>query len=112
MPGARRLIIEPEAEAELGEGMAWYEEQQPGLGAALLAEADEVLLGLERGELVSVPVPYVRTTLPVRRVFLARFPYAVVFLEHDGQTHVLAFAHFKRRPGYWASRLRGLGGGK
>lgn len=110
MSDPRHLIVEPEAEAELAEGMSWYEERQPGLGAALLGEVDEVLKGLERGVLVGVPVPHVRTTLPVRRVLLDRFPYAVVFLEHGGRTHVLAVAHFKRRPGYWASRLRSVGG--
>ncbi|MBK8994955.1 MAG: type II toxin-antitoxin system RelE/ParE family toxin [Myxococcales bacterium] len=109
MASPRHLIIEPEAEAELAEGMDWYEAQQPGLGAALFAEVEEVLTGLELGELVSVPVPFVRTNLPVRRVHLDRFPYAVVFLEHGDQTHILAIAHFKRRPGYWASRLRSVG---
>ena len=109
MSEARHLIVESEAEEELAEGTAWYEEQQPGLGAAFLAEVDEVLSALERGELISVPVPHVRTTLPVRRVLLVRFPYAIVFLGQDAQAHVLAVAHFKRRPGYWASRLRGLG---
>jgi hypothetical protein len=52
MSEVRRLVVEPEAEVELDEGMAWYEEQQPGLGAALLAEVDEALRGLEGGELV------------------------------------------------------------
>ncbi len=111
MPQVRPLIVEPEAEEDIAEGMAWYAEQQPGLGAALLTEVDEALQGIQRGVHSGVRVPHVRTTLPVRRVLLGRFPYAVVFLEHADRVHVIAVAHFKRRPGYWASRLRDFHGG-
>lgn len=41
MSDPRPLIVEPDAEAELAEGMTWYEERQPGLGAALLGEVAE-----------------------------------------------------------------------
>ena len=40
-----------------------------------------------------------------RRVFLARFPHAVVFVDTGEAYLVLAVAHLKRRPGYWLSRM-------
>lgn len=101
----RDLIVEPEAEDELAAAIDWYEEQEPGLGAALMAEVDGTIGELQRGDLTGLAVPGVRLGLPVRRLPLDRFPYAVVFLDHANAVHVIAFAHHKRRPGYWRHRL-------
>jgi hypothetical protein len=40
-----------------------------------------------------------------RRHFGGRFPYAVIYVDEADYVLVLAFAHFKRRPGYWVERL-------
>lgn len=32
-------------------------------------------------------------------------PYAVIYVDEPDHVLVLAFAHFKRRPGYWIDRL-------
>ncbi|MBI4701670.1 MAG: type II toxin-antitoxin system RelE/ParE family toxin [Deltaproteobacteria bacterium] len=106
MPTFLPLSVEPEAEEELAEAVDWYEAREPGLGAALFAEVDAAVFGLRRRELPGVTVPHVRAELPVRRVLLARFPYAVVFLDASDELHVLAVAHHRRRPGYWRDRLR------
>jgi len=100
----RDLVIEPEADDELAAALDWYEAQERGLGAALLADVDAIVSGLCAGELRGVGVPEVREDFAVRRVILDRFPYAVVFLDHAEVLHVLAFAHHKRRPGYWVER--------
>jgi hypothetical protein len=42
---------------------------------------------------------------PVRRALVRKFPYAVVFITHADAIHVLAYAHVKRRPLYWAHRI-------
>ncbi|RLB48490.1 MAG: hypothetical protein DRJ42_23085 [Deltaproteobacteria bacterium] len=99
------LRFEPEAEEELGAAMDWYEEQGPGLGAALLTEVQETLARLQQGTLPGMRIPGVREELGVRRMLLDRFPYSLVFLVHDDAIHVLAFAHHKRVPGYWMDRL-------
>jgi hypothetical protein len=43
---------------------------------------------------------------PLRRARVRRFPHAVVFIELSNEIHVVAFAHLRRRPLYWVSRLR------
>jgi plasmid stabilization system protein ParE len=102
----RSLIVEPEAEQELAEARDWYERQKPGLGGALLAQVGETLERLLRQELASVAVPHVRTELPVRRALPDRFPYSIVFVDHDDRLFVVAFAHHRRRSAYWAHRLQ------
>jgi hypothetical protein len=39
-----------------------------------------------------------------RRVFLGRFPHAVIFYCEDGRAIVVAVAHLRRMPGYWRDR--------
>jgi toxin ParE1/3/4 len=98
------VIVEPDAEREIADAMDWYEARDAGLGAALLAEVDAVLRRLESGELRGIGVPGVREELSIRRVLLSRFPYVAIFVVADA-VHVIAFAHQKRRVGYWKDRL-------
>jgi toxin ParE1/3/4 len=40
----------------------------------------------------------------VRRLALRRFPYLLVYKETEDALRIVAVAHGKRKPGYWASR--------
>lgn len=42
---------------------------------------------------------------PARSHFGSRFPYAAIYVDEADHVLVLAFEHFKRRPGYWIDRL-------
>lgn len=96
------LPFHPEAEVELFEALDYYDEldwlQDTELAQDLLRSIE---LALE--EVEAAPhgcPPYLFGT---RRFLLRRFPYAVVF-DTDPELVVLAFAHTKRRPGYWRAR--------
>ena len=43
---------------------------------------------------------------PLRRLFLERFPFAVVFFVDADDVHVVAVEALRRSPGYWRGRLR------
>src|SRR5262245_12696191 len=101
----KQLVVEPEAEAELYEGVDWYEEQSPGTGFTLATEAKEEARKLG-GSVKGLTVPGVPSRSPLRRVFLPTFPYAIVFVESDDAVNIIAFAHFKKPPNYWLGRLR------
>ena len=47
--------------------------------------------------------PYLHGT---RRVVLNRYPFSVVFRERLHDIQIIAIAHAKRRPGYWAKRVK------
>jgi len=47
-----------------------------------------------------------RFRLPIKRVFLDRFPFAVVFYAEAQTVHVVALEALRKRPGYWRARLR------
>jgi hypothetical protein len=38
---------------------------------------------------------------------IARFPLWVVFIEHAEGVVIVAYAHERRRPGYWLARVHG-----
>lgn len=98
----RRVIVEPEAEAELQAAAEWYEGQQAGLGLDLLesvAAAQDVVARGEHG----VPAPRIATG--ARRAPVPRLPLWIVFVERMTEVLVVAYAHERRRPGYWLVRM-------
>ena len=99
----RRLRVAPEAEEELGEAAAWYEAKRPGLGIELVAVADRALEEIADAPFACGPW---RDDRPYRRKVLTRFPYVIFFRVDPDAVVVLAVAHAKRRPGYWAERAR------
>ncbi|MGH8247117.1 MAG: type II toxin-antitoxin system RelE/ParE family toxin [Gammaproteobacteria bacterium] len=67
----RRLIAWPQAEFDVADAVAWYEDQRIGLGAELLDELDSVLR-----RVVATPFQFPQIGNQVRRALLSRFPYS------------------------------------
>lgn len=97
----RSLVFHPEAADELADASLWYERQQLGLGDEF---EDAVYAAAERVAERPLAWPVWQGFAPVRVYNLRRFPYRLPFVSAD-VVLVLAVAHMKRRPGYWASRL-------
>ena len=96
---------ESEAAAELEDAVVWYEEQRVGLGDEFLEAVDDALAFIARWPRTGTPVPDVPPDLSVRRAPVRRFPYHVVYLEMADAIRILAFAHDRRSPGYWLTRV-------
>ena len=73
----RRLIIRPEAEADLTDAAVWYDNREPGLGLELLSEVHSAIArALKNPESFT----RVRRNPTIRRVLTRRFPYRVFFI--------------------------------
>ena len=101
-----RLYIEPEAEEELDQAAARYENQVPGLGLQFLTEMRQRVR-----DVLDAPLscPLFGGTGDVRCAHaVGRFPHLVVFIlagdPVSPKVHVLAFMHPRQRPGYWVYR--------
>jgi hypothetical protein len=81
----------------------WYEAQQDGLGLLLLQQAASVYERITSGE-HGTPVPHAESG--ARRMAIRKFPLWAVFIEHGAEVVIVAFAHERRRPGYWLTRVR------
>ncbi|TAL44050.1 MAG: type II toxin-antitoxin system RelE/ParE family toxin [Methylovulum sp.] len=91
----------PEAEAEYLAAICFYEEQQAGLGDALITEFERILiLAVEKPEAWRLV-----HQSGIRCIRLSRFPYVVFFRMLSDNLQVTAFAHHRRRPGYWLTRV-------
>ena len=91
----------PAARAELLDAVAYYEGQARGLGAQFAAEAERVVGLLAESPGLGAPVA---GHDHLRRWPLRRFPYYVLYRPEPSALLVLAVAHERRRPGYWAGR--------
>ncbi|HEU0032133.1 MAG TPA: type II toxin-antitoxin system RelE/ParE family toxin [Kofleriaceae bacterium] len=95
----------PAAERELDEAIEHDEAELPGRGLRLEQQIARLVLRLRRFS-VSAPIwPGLDSVHEVRRAKVRRHPFLVVYMVHLDQLVILAVAHTKKKPGYWASRI-------
>jgi toxin ParE1/3/4 len=75
------------------------------LRAEFLASVDEAISRVARLSAHLSPIRRVDPTLAVKRVYLQRFPFAVIFIELPDRIRILAVAHNRRKPFYWRERV-------
>lgn len=95
-----KLVIAPLALAELSDAGEFYAlKANAELGLAFVAEferaANLVFANPQLGALF-------RGTR--RRYFLRRFPYSIIYQLTTDELRILAVAHHRRLPSYWAQR--------
>ena len=102
----RFFRTEPEASAELEAAAVWYDKQRSGLGTEFLEAVDAALNRIARWPNAAPRVPGVAPDVPARTAPVTGFPYHVAYLQMPDAVRILAFAHDRREPGYWRSRLQ------
>ena len=93
------IRLRPEAEQDLADAAAWYEEQRQGLGHEFL---DEVLTMLS--SIAKNPLMYPDVYRNTRRAVIHRFPFSVYFRVEIETIVVVAVMHGSRNPRRWKSR--------
>jgi plasmid stabilization system protein ParE len=93
------LIIRPEAEADVRDAFAWYEERLPGLGVSFL---DELELAFD--SISAMPEAHAKVHRKMRRALLRRCPYGILYVLEPGSVVVLAILHTSRNPSTWTRR--------
>ncbi len=93
------LRVRAEAEADLADAYAGYEERQPGLGRALLDAIDHVFTRVSQ-----MPRQFPVVHLDVRRALSKRFPFAVFFVLQDEVAIVISVVPQAVHPGRWKRR--------
>ena len=99
------IRIDAEAEDEISHAIDRYELEREGLGAECWDELRTAMRTLEAPGPECGPVIGLPLELGVRRKLLARFPYAIVFIEQDTFVRVISVMHGHRSPAYWRRRL-------
>jgi plasmid stabilization system protein ParE len=95
-----RVEFLPAAADELMEAADIYETDVRGLGHEFMLEVERVI-----GVLTEFPSLGEKLDEIHRRIPLRRFPYALIFRSDTDVIRVVAVAHRRRRPRYWAPRV-------
>jgi toxin ParE1/3/4 len=101
----KEFRVEAVAQTEFEEAAGWYELQRDGLGFEFIAEVERVLVHIAHAErFTTVPI----ATVPggvIRREFVERFPYVVVFVETNAERRVLMIRRGSSDPARWQRRV-------
>ena len=103
---SKPIRFDAEAEEELLAAATWYEKRQSGLARGLLYAVNNAVERNRSGPSRCSFEPNVPRSLEVRRVFVKKFPYRIVFIVLPEEVRVLAVAHDRQQPDYWRDRLR------
>ncbi len=87
------------AESDLDDALSYYADIDRGLAEALLREVVSAKNGIAR-----FPDAWRQLGGGLRSYALHRFPYSIVYRAGHDEILIVAYAHFKRRPGYWKNR--------
>jgi plasmid stabilization system protein ParE len=88
-----RLIVRPDAEADMATGYDWYEDQREGLGKEFVEEVSTVIAMIQ-----SEPLRFPAIFRTLRRALVHRFPYGVFFVVRSDTVIVVAVMHLARNP--------------
>ena len=94
------LKYHPAARRKIKAAHAWYARQSAQAADGFY---EELLPALDRVH--RLPRLYPPHLYGTQRAALDRYPFSIVYRELLHEIQVIAVAHAKRRPGYWAVRL-------
>jgi len=95
-----KLVVAPPALAELHDAAAFYTlKANIKLGLAFVAEFERTANFVLANPLLGAVFHGTR-----RKYILRRFPYSIIYQVTEEELRILAVAHHRRRPGYWAHR--------
>ncbi|HAG49943.1 MAG: plasmid stabilization protein [Deltaproteobacteria bacterium GWC2_42_51] len=94
-----KYSFHPDAEKELNEAIAYYNECQNGLG---LEFAKELYLSIQN--ILSFPHAWAPLSANTRRCLTNRFPYGVIYQITDEEVFIIAVMYLNREPSYWKNR--------
>lgn len=97
---ASNVRVDAAARQEFDEAIDWYAKRSTGSAIGFAAEIDAAI-----EKIGDDPQRFPRAFAGCQRCSVERYPYSVVFYQSGNEIVIVAFAHSKRRPGYWRSRM-------
>jgi len=94
-----RVVLRPEAEADLLAVLAWYEHEHSKLGEAFVDSFEAMIASLE-----AMPKLYAVALENIRRGKLRRFPYLIYYRVLSDRIEVMGILHGSRDPRVWQER--------
>lgn len=92
--------LHPDAILEATEAWLWYLDRSADAAADFVEEFDRAMASI-----IEAPERWPALESGRRRFVLRRFPFVIWYRIREEDIRVLAFAHARRRPGYWKGRV-------
>ena len=94
-----KRLWHPEFVDELETAARFYRDRNPVVVQRFLRDFESTLQQIQDN-------PQLGSSLgkEVRRRRIPRFPFDIIYCEHNGALVLIALAHHARRPGYWKGR--------
>lgn len=89
------------AEKELLDSRDYYDNLIFGLGKKFILEVEHIINRIRNNPL-AFPIYFNN----YRKAFLRKFPYSIIYKDDGSRVFILAVAHQKRRPKYYAGRIK------
>ena len=96
----RRLIVAPEAGADIKAAYRWYEAQQPGFGRQFKLAVEAVTSRIHRA-----PESFRVASDHFHRALVRRFPFEVFYEFDDERVVIHLVFHTSQDPAKWRERL-------
>jgi len=96
---SKPLRLHPAAEQEYLATLTWYRDRSP-----VAASEFEAAIRQAMDRITEAPRRWPPYFGNFRKYTLRQFPFAIVYQESLLEITVFAFAHGRRRPGYWRGR--------
>lgn len=94
-----------DARREAYDAAGWYADRDLALAERFARELQQSVRFIQEWPSSSAADPDFERIPPIRSKGVNGFPYRIVYIVHDDEIVVLAYAHQRRRPGYWSQRL-------
>ena len=97
---AHSVRFHPEAAEEVQAVSDRYRERSADAAAGFIAELN---YAIER--VAELPETWPSYKANTRRFIFRIYPFSLVYRIAENEIEIVAVAHFKRKPGYWTSRV-------
>lgn len=99
----RPLLLEPAAQRDLADGLAWYEiHSPPKIADEFLGSISDTLDRVEAS-----PLQFPEERGDVRKAIVPHFPFIILFVPLTDVIAVIAIFHTSRNPAIWEERTAG-----
>jgi plasmid stabilization system protein ParE len=97
-----RVVLRPDAEADLHHAATWYEAQTVGLGCQFVEAVSHTIDALSANPLLTSRRHRRRN---IRWVYPPRFPYRIIYEVENDTVTVISVLHAARHDRHWRDRL-------
>jgi toxin ParE1/3/4 len=97
---AKRVEYHQGAISDVKSAVAWYRKRSPKAALDFIEELHRAAKTIRQA-----PERWPLGKNNTRRFLLWRFPFSIIYSEHESAITICAVAHASRRPDYWTPRL-------